>query len=175
MHGPSDVAPATVGVSLLDHGVEVTYLDGRSVLYRGVPDPADGRLRTAPGRETHVLVTAPDGTEGVMVYVNDLTTDDEILEDTGVGRVVLDAGEETELFPGVTVRRVEGNRTVVTADPETVDGRVFVFAEDGWNEDAYELVAPTDDGAAGDGSNDEAGDGSNDGEDRDVAADDADD
>lgn len=145
MHGRSDVPPATVGVSLLDHGIEVEYLDGRSVLYRGVPERVTGRLSTAPGRETHVLVTDPTGTEGVMVYVNDLKTDDGILEDTGVGRVILDPGESTELFPGVTVRYGEGRRTVVTAEPGTVDGRVFVFAEDDWHEDAYELV-PEDDG-----------------------------
>jgi hypothetical protein len=146
MHGRSDVAPATVGVSLLDHGVEVEYLDGRSVLYRGVPERVAGSLRVAPGRETHVLVTDGTGTEGVMVYVNDLKTDDEILKETGVGRVILEPGESTELFPGVTVRYAEGRRTVVDADSGTVDGRVFVFAEDGWNEDAYELVAGDDAG-----------------------------
>jgi len=156
MHGRSDVAPATVGVSLLDHGVEVEYLDGRSVLYRGVPERVAGTVRVAPGRETHVLVTDRTGTEGVMVYVNDLKTEDEILEETGVGRVVLDTGESTELFPGVTVRHAEGRRTAITAEPGAVDGRVFVFAEDGWNEDAYELVddAPDSDGGPADASDD---------------------
>ncbi|MFB6304060.1 MAG: DUF5796 family protein [Haloferacaceae archaeon] len=140
----TDVPPATVGVSLLDHGVEVEYLDGRTVLYRGVPEAVEGPLRTAPGRTTHVLVTDADGTEGVMMYVNDLKTEDEILESSGVGRVVLETGESAELFPGVTVRRVEGRRDVVTADPDVVDGRVFVFVEDDWSEEAYELVGAGD-------------------------------
>ncbi|MFB6156963.1 MAG: DUF5796 family protein [Haloferacaceae archaeon] len=144
----TDVPPATVGVDLLDHGVEVEYLDGRTVLYRGVPEAVEAPLRTGPGRTTHVLVTDAAGTEGVMVYVNDLKTEDDILESTGVGRVVLDPGESSELFPGVTVRRAEGRRNVVTADPDALDGRVFVFVEDDWSEDSYELV----DAAGGSGA-----------------------
>jgi len=153
MSARNDVPPSTVGVSLLDHGVEVEYLDGRTVLYRGVPEAVTGDLRTAPGRQAHVLVTDPTETEGVMVYVNDLKTHDDILEDSGVGRVVLDTGESTELFPGVTVRRVGGERTVVSADHSTVRGRVFVFAEDDWGEESYELVeSENEDGAAADGA-----------------------
>jgi hypothetical protein len=144
MTGRSDVAPATVGVALLDHGVEVEYLDGRSVLYRGVPERTSGDLRTSPGREVHVLVTDPAGEEGVMTYVNDLATEDEILRATGVGRIVLDDGESAGLFPGVTVRREGGHRTVVSAEPAAVDGRVFVFVEDERAEAAYELVDDTD-------------------------------
>lgn len=137
----NDVAPSTLGVELLDHGVQVEYTDGRSVLYHGVPEAVAGRLTTPPGKETHVLVTDPNETEGVMLYVNDLKTHDDVLESTGVGRVLLDVGEETEVFPGVTVSRIAGFRTAVEADLDVARGRVFVFVEDDWGEDSYEFVA----------------------------------
>ncbi|MDS0298658.1 DUF5796 family protein [Halogeometricum sp. S1BR25-6] len=140
MSARNDVAPSTLGVELLDHGVQVEYLDGRTTLYRGVPEAVTGTLTTAPGRETHVLVTDPTETEGVMMYVNDLKTDDDILEASGVGRVVLDADEEEELFPGVRVRRTKSMRTEIEADPEVARGRVFVFEEDDWAETSYEFV-----------------------------------
>jgi hypothetical protein len=136
----NDVPPSTVGVELREEGVVVEYTDGRTTLYHGVPTKEAGTLRTGPGKETHVLVTDPTETEGVMVYVNDLKTHDDILESTGVGRVILDQGEEEELFPGVTVRRVAGERTEVDADPDVARGRVFVFVEDDWGEESFEMV-----------------------------------
>ena len=141
MSARSDIAPSTLGVELLDHGVEVEYLDGRTTLYRGVPEKVTGSLRTAPGKETHVLVLDPTETEGVMVYVNDRKTHDDILESSGVGRIVLDRDEEEAIFPGVTVRTSDGMRVEVEADPEVARGRVFVFVEDEWEEQSYELVA----------------------------------
>lgn len=135
----SDVAPDTVGISLEQEGVEVTYTDGRSVFYHGVPQRAEGRVISGPGKDVHVLVTDPTETEGVMVYVNDRKTDDEILKDTGVGRVVLDRGEADSLFPGVEVAN-SGYRIEVTADPEVARGRVFVFVEDELGEQSYEIV-----------------------------------
>ncbi|MFD1599767.1 DUF5796 family protein [Halobellus rarus] len=140
MSARNDVPPSTVGVELLDHGVEVEYTDGRTTLYRGVPEPVTDTLTTPPKKETHVLVTDPTETEGVMLYVNDLKTHDDILEATGVGRVVLEDGEAEEIFPGVTVRRPGGMRTEVEADPEIARGRVFVFVEDDWSEQSYEFV-----------------------------------
>ena len=148
----SDVAPATVSVALREEGVEVEYLDGRVTFYRGVPERVSGTLTTAPGKQTHVLVTDPTETEGVLMYVNDRKTADEILEDSGVGRVVLGEGETEELFPGVTVSRPGGQRTAVEADPEVARGRVFVFAEDDWSERSYELVND-DDRQEGDAEN----------------------
>lgn len=156
----TDVAPSTLGVTLKDHGVEVEYLDGRTTLYRGVPEAVSGPLRTGPGKETHVLVTDPTETEGVMMYVNDRKTHEDILEATGVGRVLLDAEEEEELFPGVTVRELSGYRTEVEADPEVARGRVFVFVEDDWSEASYEIVAEADatgGSEGGDGSDEPAG------------------
>ncbi|WP_318569658.1 DUF5796 family protein [Salinigranum marinum] len=136
----TDVAPSTLSVALLEEGVEVEYTDGRRTLYRGVPERVPGTLTTKPGRDLHVLVTDPTDSEGVLVYVNDRKTHDDILESTGVGRVVLDQDEDEELFPGVVVRRVGELRYEVEADPETARGRVFAFVEDDWGEDSYEFV-----------------------------------
>jgi hypothetical protein len=96
-------------------------------------------VQVPPGTLAQVLVTDPTETEGVLVYVNDRNTADEILEDTGVGRVMLSDGESEELFPGVTVS-ADGHAVTVDADPETARGRVFVFAEDDRREAAYEIV-----------------------------------
>ncbi|MDR9381119.1 MAG: DUF5796 family protein [Natronomonas sp.] len=148
----SDIAPQTLHVSLEPEGVEVEYLDGRSVFYHGVPQKRDESVVCPPGRDVHVLVTSPAETEGVMVYVNDRSTHDEILESTGVGRVILERGEETSLFPGVEAAN-HGYRIEVTADPTVARGRVFVFAEDQTGEASYELVA-SDDGAEASDSND---------------------
>jgi len=140
MSARNDIAPSTLGVELTEEGVYVEYTDGREVFYNGVPQRVEGTLRTNPGKDVHVLVTDPTETEGVLVYVNDLKTNDEILESTGVGRVLLDPGEAEELFPGVTVR-ADGYAVEVEADPETARGRVFVFEEDELGEYAYELFA----------------------------------
>ena len=139
MNARSDVPPDTLPVELTPDGIEVEYKDGRQVFYRGVPTKAEGTVRTAPGKNVHVLVTDASETQGVLVYVNDLDTEDEILEDTGVGRVMLDDGEETTVFPGVTVRDRQ-MRVDVEADLDAVDGRVFVFEEDEFGERSYELV-----------------------------------
>ncbi|MFT4890279.1 MAG: hypothetical protein ACI9YT_001193 [Halobacteriales archaeon] len=135
----SDIPPDTVGVELADGGVAVEYTDDRETFYHGVPEPVTGSIRTPPEKEVHVLVTDPSGTEGVLTYVNDRKTHDDILRESGVGRVLLEGGEETELFPGVTVA-VDGYAVVVSADHDVVDGRVFVFAEDATSEHRYELV-----------------------------------
>ncbi len=137
----STVSPSTLEVDLVDGGVVVRYLDGRETFYNGVPKPVEGPLTTPPGKEVHVLVTDPDGIEGIMTYVNDRNTHDGILETTGVGRVILEANDEEELFPGVSVAS-EAYSVRVEADLSAVNGRVFVFAEDEMSEHAYELVAP---------------------------------
>lgn len=125
-------------MTLDEGGVEVTYADGRSVFYHGVPERTE-RVHTPPGTDVHVLVTDSSGTEGVMVYVNDRRTHDDILRDTGVGRVLLEEGEETTVFPGVRVRST-GYRVAVEADLTAAGGRVFVFAEDERGERSWEIV-----------------------------------
>jgi len=147
MEGRSEVAPDTLPVELQEEGVLVEYTDGRELLYRGVPERVPGTLVTPPGKDIHVLVTDASGTRGVLVYVNERRTEDEILRDTGVGRVLLGREERTTVFPGVAVRDVgNGLRVEVEVeDPDAVDGRVFVFAEDGMSEHSYEVVpAETD-------------------------------
>jgi len=149
MSARNDVPPETVGVSLDPEGVEVTYTDGRSVFYPGVPEKREESVVTGPGKEVHVLVTDPSETQGVLVYVNDRRTHDDILESTGVGRVIIPEGGGESLFPGVEATN-HGLRVEVEADPAAVDGRVFVFVEDEVTEYSYELVAegdgPSDDG-----------------------------
>jgi hypothetical protein len=136
----NDIAPDTLSISLEPEGIEVTYTDGRSVFYHGVPKKREGEVTSAPGKDVHVLVTDPTESEGVMVYVNDRNTHDEILESTGVGRVFLDRAERTGLFPGVEAENL-GYRIKVTAEPEVARGRVFVFIEDEMGEDSFEIVA----------------------------------
>lgn len=139
MHSRSDVPPDTLPIELTPDGVEITYNDGRSVFYRGVPTKVEGAVKTAPGKDVHVLVSDKTETQGVLVYVNELNTEAEILEETGVGRVMLDKAEETTVFPGVTVRESQ-MRIDVEMDADAVDGRVFVFEEDELGERSFELV-----------------------------------
>ena len=141
----SDVPPTSIGIDLREEGVVVEYLDGRTTLYRGVPESVEGSLTAGPGKETHVLVTDPTETEGVMTYVNDYKTDEAILEDSGVGRVTVEDGETDEVVPGVVVGR-NGQRNEVIADPEIAGGRVFVFVEDGWSEGSFEIVEGPEEG-----------------------------
>ncbi len=135
-----DVSPSTLPVHVEDDGVVVEYLDGRQVRYDRPIEPVEGSVRCAPGKEVHVLVTEADRDRGVMIYVNDRNTDGEILEETGVGRVVLESGEESELLPGV-VAFLDGHVVEVVADPSVAGGRVFVFEEDELGERAFELEA----------------------------------
>lgn len=135
----SELSPDTISVALTEAGIAVEYTDGREVFYHGIPAKVEGSHTTAPGKEVHVLVTDPTETEGVLVYVNDRTTADEIMEGTGVGRVFVDDGEETTLFPGVSVA-AGSYRVTVDADPDVARGRVFVFEEDEMGERSVEVV-----------------------------------
>ncbi|MFB6178339.1 MAG: DUF5796 family protein [Halorientalis sp.] len=146
-----EISPDSLPVELQDDGIAVQYKDGRSVYYRGVPAKHEGSVRTAPGKDVHVLVTDPTGTEGVLTYVNDRKTHGDILRDSGVGRVLLDSGETTTVFPGVSVLD-EQHRIVVEADLATVDGRVFVFEEDEMGERSYEIVPEEGDADPTDGT-----------------------
>lgn len=139
MHARSDVPPTTLSVDLREGGVAVEYLDGREVFYHGVPERTRSSLRTAPAVEVHVLVTDADGTEGVLTYVNDRRTHDDVLESTGVGRLLLADGEREQLFPGVEIRTRQ-HRVLVDVDFAAVDGRVFVFEENELGERAREVV-----------------------------------
>lgn len=134
----SEIPPETLAIDIVDGGITVEYSDGREVFYRGDPEPVESPHQTGPGKDIHVLVTDESETHGVLVYVNERKTEDEILQSSGAGRVLLDDGEETSLFPGVTVRG--GNlRDEIVVDDELVEGCVFVFEEDQFEELAYEV------------------------------------
>ncbi|WP_336326043.1 DUF5796 family protein [Halovenus sp. HT40] len=133
-----EVPPDTLSVELVEDGIVVEYTDGREAFYRGVPEQIESPHQTAPGKDTHVLVVDESETSGVLLYVNERRTDAEILADTGVGRVLLDEGEETTLFPGVTVQG-GGLRSDIVVEGD-VSGRVFVFEEDQFSEHSYELL-----------------------------------
>ena len=141
----SDISPHTLAVSLVEGGTVVTYRDGREVFYHGVPEQVTTPHETAPGKDVHVLVTDETESQGVLLYVNERKTADEILEGSGVGRVLLGQGEEATLFPGVRVTG-GGVRSTITLEPDLVDGRVFVFEEDQFQEFSYELVGQGDSG-----------------------------
>jgi hypothetical protein len=134
-----DVAPDTLSVELREEGVAVEYLDGREVFYRGVPEVVESEVQSGPGKDVHVLVTDETETQGVLVYVNDRATAADILDDTGVGRVIVEDGNEELLFPGVSAR-ASSHRVEVSVDFAAVDGRVFVFEEDELGERSYEVV-----------------------------------
>lgn len=136
----AEVAPDTLEISLAEEGIYVQYHDGRRVFYNGIPEKVHGSVRTRPGKDVQVLVTNGDATEGVLTYVNERNTEADILESSGVGRVMLEKGESRELFPGVTAT-LDGYAIVVEADPDQAGGRVFVFEEDELGERKFELYA----------------------------------
>lgn len=133
-----DVSPGTLPVEMDEDGVTVEYLDGRRAHYRRPIDRVEESVRCRPGKQVHVLLVDERDGRGVMVYVNDRNTGGDILEDAGVGRVVLEPGEEFELLPGV-VASMDGHAVEVVVDRAVVDGRVFVFEEDELGERAVEL------------------------------------
>ncbi len=135
----SEVAPERLPVELTEGGIEVEYADGRTVFYHGIPTPVELAVKTAPAKDVHVLVTDESESEGVLVYVDERKTEDGMLEDSGVGRVLLSDGEEATIFPGVTAQETQ-MRVDIEYDPSEVDGRVFVFEEDEMGERSFELV-----------------------------------
>lgn len=147
-----EVPPNTLSVQFVDGGIVVEYLDGREVFYHGVPESTSTPHTTAPGKEIHVLVTDESETSGVLFYIDERTTGADILESSGVGRVLLNKGEERTLFAGVEARRND-LRYDIDVDDTFVDGRVFVFEEDQFEEYAYELTS-TDADADIDGDTD---------------------
>ncbi|MFC7072081.1 DUF5796 family protein [Halovenus rubra] len=136
----SDVPPDTLSVRLTEGGIAVEYLDGREVFYHGVPEQATPPHGTKPGKDVHVLVTDDTETSGILVYVDERATESDILESSGVGRILLDNEERRSLFAGVEATR--DNLTYkIDIDDAMIDGRVFVFEEDQFSEHAYELTA----------------------------------
>lgn len=135
----SDVAPQPIDVELDPGGIYLTYLDGRRVFYNGIPEAVESSVRCRPGKEVQVLITDESETEGILTYVNERKTGDDILEDTGVGRIMIDSDEEAVIFDGVRAL-LDGLIVEVHVDFTAVEGRVFVFEEDELGEAMYEIV-----------------------------------
>ncbi|ERG88414.1 MAG: hypothetical protein J07HX5_00559 [halophilic archaeon J07HX5] len=139
MEEPLALSPEPLSVDCDGAGITVTYADGRTVLYRGVPASVGSTHTTAPGTEVHLLVT--DHETGRLVYIDERTTDRAVLEQSGVGRLRLDANESCPAFPGVQVTRA-GPRLKFVVDPDTFEASaVFVFEQDQFGERSVELLA----------------------------------
>jgi hypothetical protein len=97
------------------------------------PDGPDARAKAAePGDSTEPTSSSTGSTtDAGGVDVAPEGSDD---------GVILDDDERAQVFPGVTVHK-DGHAHVIEADAETVDSRVFVFVEDQFGEDSYELLA----------------------------------
>lgn len=139
MRHRSNVSPVPLPVGREKDVIVVEYLDGRVVRYRGPAERRDGPVRATVSFEVHVLVVDDDRGEGVMVYVNDYDTADDILESTGVGRVLLGENEAEMVYPGVTVER-GGESVEVSLSDDPPRETVFVFVESEVGERAFELV-----------------------------------
>lgn len=136
MEARSNVTPVPLTLDIGDESISLQYQDGRIVTYPG-PFNSREEVSATLTYEIHVLIT--DGTEGRMVYINDYDTSDEVLESTGVGRVILEEGSSAAVYPGVTARR-EGERITIEADAEAIEGSVYTFVENQLEEYAYQLV-----------------------------------
>lgn len=139
MHARSNISPVPLLVQPGDTDIVVTYTDGRAVAYGDPIESRSGTVKANLAYEVHVLITDQDGTEGIMVYVNDYDTSDDILESTGVGRVLLDTEESEALYPGVTASR-STDQIMIDVDESAIDGSVYVFIENQLDERAYQLV-----------------------------------
>lgn len=141
MRHRSNVSPAPLPVERGEDGVTVEYHDGRRVRYAGPIEVAEERVSATTSFEIHVLVADPAFTEGIVVYINDYDTRDDILDATGVGRVLLADGAVEAIYPGVRAGR-SGETIEVSVDPDLSDAWVYVFVENQLNERAYCLVTP---------------------------------
>lgn len=139
MAGRSNVSPVPLRLEPRDPGIAVRYLDRRVVEYTTPLAEADDGIGATITYEIHVLVTDEAETEGIMVYLNDYDTSDDVLEATGVGRILLEEGESAAVYPGVTASRTD-DRIDVAADPGAVEGSVLVFVENQLEERAFRLA-----------------------------------
>lgn len=139
MQARTNVSPVQLPVDVGSEDVTLEYLDQRLVSYRAPVVERDGPVNALHTYEIHVLLTDEAGEAGYMTYLNDLDTVDDILESTGVGRVILEDGETVTLHPGVTASR-DGETIAIETASEVVEGRVYVFVEHQLEERAYRLA-----------------------------------
>ncbi len=140
---PTEPKPLAVRMPAEEDTIYVEYLDDHIVRYRGPFETHAPPIHTQPGRRIHVLLVEPDGSTGRLLYINEFSTAPEILSDTGVGRVFVDADDQQTLFDGIEAHS-EGQRVVIDVDQATVEGRVFVITEDQFETRTIEV---TPDGA----------------------------
>ena len=138
----TNVSPTFLPVRKRDSQIELTYLDDRTVTYSGPFDTSLDTVEANRSVEVHVLIVDSEFKEGMMVYINDYDTVDDILESSGVGRIILPDGGVETLYPGVRVIR-DGERIRVTAGEAPDDIWCFAFIESQLSEDAYRLCSPT--------------------------------
>lgn len=139
MQHRSNVSPVPLPVERESDRIRLTYLDGRVVTYRGPFDDRDGGVRANRSFAVHVLVVDPESEEGVMTYINDYDTSDDILESTGVGRVLLAEGESEAIYPGVTAR-LSGETIDVRVHSAVGQVNVYAFVENDRGESAVKLT-----------------------------------
>lgn len=137
----SNVSPATLPVARTAAGIEVEYLDGRRVVYRADPEPVQAAVSAPERSHVHVLVRDDAAQRGRLVYLNDLDTDDAVLEQSGVGRVLVGDGEEAAIDHGVDVTRT-GEHLRIDVDHHPPDRSVYVFVENQLGERAYRFEPP---------------------------------
>lgn len=139
MEARSNVSPVPLTLHPGESQMTLEYLDGRRVEYEAPLETQSGSVSANVAYEIHVLVTDADETEGIMTYVNDYDTSDEILESTGVGRVLLDVDDREALYPGVTARR-SADQITIDVEADAIDGSVYAFVENQLDERVYRLV-----------------------------------
>lgn len=139
----TNVSPTFLPVRKQGSQIELTYLDGRVVTYSGPFNSSLDTIEANRSVEVHVLIVDHDFTEGMMVYINDYDTIDDILESSGVGRIILADESVESLYPGVQVSR-DGERIRVNASDAPSDIWVYAFIESQLTENAYRLSAPSD-------------------------------
>ncbi len=139
MSARESVTPETLSVRVTDEEIAVAYQDGHIVRFQTPPEPTTPPVRTQPQRRVQVLIVNEEETDGQLIYINELNTEAEILQETGVGRAFVDTEEPIEVLPGVVAYQ-DGYAVVVDLEPKTTTGRVFLFEEDQFAEQAYELL-----------------------------------
>ena len=132
-----EVHSAKLNAEITSKGIELTYLDGRTVIYSREPEKVEKHIKCQPGKDIHLIII--ENNTGKIMYIDELKTDHTILESTGVGKYLIPLKETIEVYAGVLARK-EGHSIEIIADFDRVNGRIFVFQEDEFGERAHEII-----------------------------------
>ena len=132
-----EIHPVKLNAKITLKGIELTYLDGRTVIYSREPEKVEKNIKCQPGKDIHLIII--ENNTGEIIYIDELKTDHKILESTGVGKYLIPLKEKVEVFTGVLARK-EGHSIEIIADMDRINGRVFVFQEDEFGERAHEII-----------------------------------